>query len=279
MAPFAARAFAVASRRLPVSLCNHPTPPESLLDLQRVLVTGAAGRIGSAFWRGQHEAFTLRLSDIDLDGLSDAPCETMHLDVSDPAACLAACADIDVVLHLAANASPDADFHTAVLPLNIVGTHNIFAAAVAQGCRRVVFASSAQAVEGYAADLQVHEHMAPRPKNLYGVGKAFGEALASWVALEHGLTTLAVRIANVAEFRRGELHSTRDVAAFISERDLVHLLARCIHAELQGFHVVHGVSDNRYKRLAIDATRRLLDYRPVDDAFEILGISTLRNPS
>jgi len=53
-------------------------------------------------------------------------------------------------------------------------------------------------------------------------------------------------------------------------RDVVALLADCVEAELSGFHVVHGVSDNRYKRLAIDTTRKVVGYAPLDNAFEIL---------
>ncbi|MEC5159852.1 MULTISPECIES: NAD-dependent epimerase/dehydratase family protein [unclassified Janthinobacterium] len=238
----------------------------------RVLVTGAAGAIGSAFWHTTHAALTLRLADIRADTLWSAPHEAVALDVTDYASCLAACKDIDVVLHLAGDPSPDADFHSSLLPTNIVGTYNIFSAAQAQGCRRVVFASSAQAVEGYPLDVQVNEAMAPRPKNMYGASKAFGEGVAASFAHQFGMTTLAVRIANVADFQPGQSHSPRDVAAFISERDVVQLLARCVEAELHGYHVVHGVSDNRYKRLAIDATRALLQYAPADDAFDLLNI-------
>lgn len=84
------------------------------------------------------------------------------------------------------------------------------------------------------------------------------------------MTTVAVRIANVAEFHPGETHSHRDVAAFISVRDVVALLRDCVDAALSGFHVIHGVSDNRYKRLSIEKTRAVVDYTPSDDGFEIL---------
>jgi uronate dehydrogenase len=237
----------------------------------KVLVTGAAGRIGSAFVRAQHSNFDLRLGDLDIERLAHVGGDIVHLDVTDLDACMRACAGIQTVIHLAGDPSPDADFHTSLLPTNIIGTYNLFLAAKAQGCRRVVFASSAQAVEGYPLDVQVQEEMPPRPKNMYGVSKAFGEALASFFAHESSLVTVAVRIANVAEFHAGEQHSARDVAAFISERDVVQLLARCVDADLSGFTVVHGVSDNRYKRLAIDRTRDLLGYRPRDDAFAILA--------
>lgn len=244
------------------------------MSLRKLLVTGAAGRIGSAFVRAQRERYALRLADLDCTRLAGAAegHEVMHLDITDAAACLRACEGIDTVVHLAADASPEADFMNSLLPTNIVGSYNLFAAALAQGCRRVVYASSAQAVEGYALDLQIQEQMAPRPKNLYGVSKAFGEALASYFSQAAGasMSCVAVRIANVAEFHAGERHSPRDVAAFISERDLVQLLCCCVEAPLTGFQLVHGVSDNRYKRLAIERTRQILGYAPQDDGFAIL---------
>ena len=241
--------------------------------LLRVLVTGAAGILGTAFWNSRHGAFSLRLADLHTSSLAQAPCPVLQLDVSDFDACLAACADIDVVLHLAGVPHASADFETQLLQPNIVGTHNIFRAAQAQGVQRVVLASSAQAVEGYPLDVQVHAHMPARPANLYGASKAFGEGVASAFAHQHGMTAIAVRIANLATFTPGQQHSARDIAAFISERDVVQLLACCITAEVPpGYHVVHGVSDNRYKRLSIDATRRLVGYAPQDDGFTLLRL-------
>lgn len=242
------------------------------MTLAKILITGAAGRIGSAFVRTHHADYSLRLADINVSRLTLWPCEALQLDVTDLAACMRACEGIDTVIHLAADVSPDSDdFMTALLPTNIVGTYNIFHAAKAQGCRRVVFASSAQTIEGYPQDVQVHETMPVRPKNLYGVSKVFGEALGSYFADTSALTTVAVRIANVARFQPGEQHSARDVAAYISVRDVVQLLDRAVQAEVAGFLIVNGVSDNRYKRLSIERSRTLLGYRPLDDAFAILA--------
>jgi len=53
----------------------------------------------------------------------------------------------------------------------------------------------------------------------------------------------------------------------------VQLLACCVSAQVPpGYHVVHGVSDNRYKRLSIEATRQLVGYAPQDDGFSLLGL-------
>lgn len=239
------------------------------MNSRKILLTGAAGHIGTAFWTAQIDELDLRLADIDVTKFPETV-QSLSLDIRDLSSCLRACEGMDTVIHLAADASPDADFVTSLVPLNMVGTYNMLLAAKTQGCKRFIFASSAQAIEGYPQDLQVHEGMAPRPGNFYGVSKAFGEALASLYANDGQMTTVAVRIANVAEFRTGETHSHRDVAAFISVRDVVALLRNCVDAHLTGFQVIHGVSDNRYKRLSIDQTRAIVDYAPLDDGFEIL---------
>ena len=56
---------------------------------------------------------------------------------------------IDVVVHLAADASPSADFYGSLLDRNIKSTYNAFHAAREAGCSRVVYASSVNAVLGY----------------------------------------------------------------------------------------------------------------------------------
>ncbi len=174
------------------------------MSARKILVTGAAGRIGTAFWTAQADRLDLRLADIDVRKFPK-PAQSFSLDVRDQSSCLEACEGIDTVIHLAADPSPDANFMTSLLPVNIVGTYNMLFAAKAQGCRRFIFASSAQAIEGYPKDVQVHEHMSPRPGNLYGVSKAFGEALASMYANDGQMTTIAVRIA-----KRSRVSAWRD---------------------------------------------------------------------
>ena len=98
----------------------------------------------------------------------------------------------------------------------------------------------------------------------------FGEALGSYVSDTSDLSIIAVRIANVAHCSRGEQHSPRDVAAYLSVRDVVQLLTLSVQSDVTGFTIVNGVSDNRYKRLSIERSRQLLGYRPKDDSFSIL---------
>ena len=196
----------------------------------------------------------------------------MVLDGADPDACRAAGTGIDTVLRLAADASPAADFYASLLDNNIKGTYNIFRAAKDQGCRRVVFASSVQMALSYPPDVQVPAGSPTRPRNMYGVSKCFGEAVASYFADAESRSSIAVRIGCFAEPDGLRGLGFDELCAFVSPRDLCDLLVRCIETPDIRFAIVHGMSDNRVKRLDITATRELLDYQPQDDAFALAGI-------
>jgi uronate dehydrogenase len=246
----------------------------SIAERRTVLLTGAAGRIGTAFRHERGARYQFRLADKVIETLQDDAQghEIVALDVADLAACQAACRGVETVLHLAADPDPNADFYGSLLDANIKGTYNIFRAAHDQGCRRVIFASSAQATEAYPLDQQVMPTMPVRPKNMYGVSKCFGEAVASYFAHCEGLSSIAVRIGNYNDFAPGQSHTARNMSAYLSRADMVQLFTQCIDVPDIQFAIVHGISNNRFKRLDLTETRELLNYRPQDDAFRILGL-------
>ena len=86
---------------------------------------------------------------------------------------------------MAGDPSPSATWES-LLPTNIIGTYNIFVAAKAAGCRKVIYASSIHAVSGYPADVQVKTDEPVNPGDLYGVSKCFGEALGRYMAEQEG---------------------------------------------------------------------------------------------
>lgn len=246
-----------------------------------ILITGAAGRVGSALVKYLDvlggERYDLRLADLEaMDGRGVA------LDVTDLAACRKACKGIDTIVHLAAVASPDARFEE-ILPINISGTYNVFRAASDAGVRRVVFASSAQTIEGYPIDVQVSTETPARPKNLYGVSKAFGESLAAYFACQEGLEAVVVRIGAFEYPDQWKRMGSRDLSAWVSPEDLCALLVRCIEADLgeERFAIAHGISDNRFKRLDLTDTRERFGYVPKADAFSTwkIGLSDTSEPA
>ena len=233
-----------------------------------MLLTGAAGRIGSAFFAATADRYRFRLADRDIDALqAGSPHDVVALDIADPEACRAACSGIDTVVHLAADPSPEADFAGSLLRNNVLGTYNVFRAAVDAGCRRVVYASSLHVVAGYPIEAAVGPGAPVRPLNMYGVSKCFGEATARYFAEAEGLSCIAVRIGAYEAPWIREDPSPETLSGFISARDMNQLLVRCIEAPVIPFAVVHGMSDNRVKRVSLTETVALLGYEPQDDGF------------
>ena len=237
----------------------------------RVLVTGAAGNIGSYFCQHAKASYDLRLFCHDRDDTSkikDAG-ELFVGDVTKLEDCEKACEGMEVVLHLAADPSPFATWET-VGPLNIGGTYNIFAAAKKRGVRRVVYASSIHAISGYPRGQQVHTNQPVNPGDLYGVSKCFGEAMGRYMAEQEGVSCIAVRIGAFQPLSKAKDPDAVGLAdAFVSKRDLNQLLQKCVEADHLKWAVVQGLSDNAFNRMDITDARELLDYQPQDDLTEM----------
>jgi len=234
---------------------------------RRILITGAAGRIGSSLTPRLASGHDLRLGhlrDEDTSAIAEHG-ELVELDLLDLDQLRAACDGIDTVVHLAASPAATTPWDVA-RDVNIIGTYNLFAAAIDAGCRRVVFASSIHAVSGAPPGRQVRTDDPVSPGDVYGVSKCFGEAMASYAASQHGLSAICIRIGAFQPRERAEEADALPLMnAFVSERDLCQLIARAIAVEDVGFAIVHGLSANRFNRLDLSSTIDLLGYEPVDD--------------
>ncbi len=233
---------------------------------RRVVVTGAAGRIGSYFAEHMHERYDLVLFDRDARELEHVAGwgRVVVGELSDLAGLKAACEGADTVLHLAGNPSPDQTW-ASVVENNISGTYHTFVAAKSAGCRRVIFASSIHAVSGYPKDVQVKTSEPVNPGDLYGVSKCFGEALGRYMAVQEGLSVIAIRIGAFQPLSTAQKPDLAMMDAFVSHRDLQQLLEKCVDAEGVRFAILHGLSDNRFKRMDLSDARELVGYAPQDD--------------
>ncbi|HWN29460.1 MAG TPA: NAD(P)-dependent oxidoreductase, partial [Actinomycetospora sp.] len=164
---------------------------------ERVLVTGAAGRIGGYLRpRLARDGRTLRLLDVlPVDAGPDE--EGVTASVTDLDAVTAACAGADAVVHLGGYAGEEA--WDDVLTVNIHGTYVVFEAARRAGVPRVVFASSNHAAGFHPAVDPVPDDLSPRPDTYYGVGKAAGEALGSLYHDRYGLDVVCLRIGTCSD--------------------------------------------------------------------------------
>jgi uronate dehydrogenase len=246
-------------------------------DMKRILITGATGKIGDVLRKGLRGSYPLmRLLDIAPLGSVEQGEELCTADIRDIAALEKAMAGIDCVTHLA-GVPEEAEWET-VLALNIEGCFNVFEAARRQGVKRVIFASSNHAVGFHRRERFIDNTVVPRPDTRYGVSKVFGEALGRLYADKYGLSVACLRIGT---FRTPDRPAeARQLLTWISHRDMVQLVRRCIDHPNYHFVTVYGVSNNLRSRW--DNTNvKFLGYRPEDDsevfAAEILALGAKEN--
>jgi uronate dehydrogenase len=232
-------------------------------DRAGLLLTGAAGRIGRAIRPVLDQRWDVIATDLAGTGMA-------ALDVTDLAACRRYCRGVDAVVHLAGDPNPGAGWET-LLPANVIGTHNIAQAAMDARVRRLVLASSAQAVAGYPPGRQIRAEDRVRPPNLYGATKAWAEAIGSWVAATSATTVVVLRIgAYLPAQPAGEAATPRNRAAWLSPGDAARLVVAAVTADVDYF-VANGISANRYQHLDLATTRAAIGYQPVDDAWTWSG--------
>ena len=226
----------------------------------RILITGAAGAIGSTLHRGLAGRYALlRLADVKPVAAPGPGEEAVECDITDLQAVSAAMQGIDCVVHLAG--VPREGPWDAILPNNVVGTYNVFEAARAQGVRRMIYASSNHVVGYYRAEQAVGITEPPRPDSRYGVSKVFGEALGRLYADKHGMSVACLRIGSF----RDRPEDWRQLATWVSPRDMTELVRCAIEAPAFHYLVLYGVSANdRTRWSSPDAAR--IGYVPRDNA-------------
>ena len=240
------------------------------MTVKKILLTGASGRIGRTYFKAMCGTYDFILTDLKMpDYEISSPHQFFHADLSTPgsAEALLTTSKPDVIVHLAGIPDADATFEQ-LLPANILSITWLLDAVAATSCHRFVFASSAQTIEGYPVDVQIHPGLAVAPANLYGVTKCYGEALCSYYATQHGLSCVALRIGAFENKDADALKNARDYSAWLSPQDAVSLITRAIEAEDITFFIGYGISNNRFKRFDLSRTREVLGYQPADNAFQ-----------
>jgi len=232
-----------------------------------VLITGAGGRIGKHLLPEFQAAYALRT--FDLKAVPGDP-NAIVANLQDVEALKRAMAGIDVVLHLAAT-SDEAPFLEQLVPNNVVGLYNVLEAAVACGVRRVIFASTVQAIAWHGTPDPVSANAAPRPCTLYGATKAFGEAAGCYYHGRHKLEFLAVRIGwflDYPEIGKQKLDNFGP-KIWLSPKDACRLFKLAIEKPGLRFAVVNATSRTPKEILSLAEAKAVLGYEP-EDSFEAL---------
>ena len=242
--------------------------------MAKIMITGANGNIGVVLTEHLINTHDLTLVDIDFSHLPDSLLEgatCLKLDLVKRENWNNLLTDIDYVIHLAGDPSPEADFYDSLLDLNYKVPHNLFEAAIKSDVKRIIFASSVHAIMGYPKNVQVKTSDYPKPADPYGVSKVYMEALASYHAYSSNQEAIGIRIGGFDSKIVPGVTDLDGLSMYLSKRDMCHLIDCCLTTELkEPFLLVNGVSNNRFPRMDISQAHFDIGYSPQDDAFKLL---------
>jgi nucleoside-diphosphate-sugar epimerase len=256
---------------------------------RRVLLTGATGVVASQLRPALAQAYDLALVDVRSTSGTGEPVEGVKL------VDLLGCTDaelhalldgVDTVVHCG-YLQPAGEPSYAEERLNLDMTARVYEAARTAGVRRVVVASTNQASKGYEQPWaeqridRVGPEDYPRPDSFYGWAKAAYESLGflyACGALGRRLEVVAVRIVAPREIRAADFADRplerylRDIAGYVSPRDLAQLFTRSVDAASVEdrfgvpFQIFYGVSANARTFWSITNARKVVGYAPQDDS-------------
>ena len=252
-----------------------------MADREKVVITGFGGRIARVLRDSLGEKY-------EFSGIDRVPVQgrdSLTADLTNFDAILPAFQGKDVVVHLAAEPRHTTDVGWDILmPDNVVATANVFEAARRGGVRRIIFFSSMHVDGMYESDYPYsaiaegnYEELEPdsipliahdmpnRPDGPYAVSKIFGEALARYYAEEFGMTCICIRLGTVSPADRPG-SDARSFVSWLSHRDLVTMVDRCIEVKKVTFDIFFGASGNTWKIYDTPRAWRVLGVEPQDNS-------------
>jgi NAD+ dependent glucose-6-phosphate dehydrogenase len=258
----------------------------------RVLLTGATGYIAGQLLPALQERYDLSMIDVrntDGPGRRIEGVEVLDLLHADETEIAPRFSGVDVVVHCG-HLEPegeDVESRYEGERRNLDMMQRVYRLSLAQGVRRVVAASTNQAAKWYEnpyyAGLKdrVDPEDYPRPDSFYGWAKAAWEPLGFLYAcgsLGRKLEVAQIRIVVPREIDAALFEDeppkryVRELAGYISERDLQQLFCRSIETpdieDEHGvpFHIFYGVSNNARRFWSITNARKVIGYEPEDDS-------------
>lgn len=176
--------------------------------MKKILVTGGAGFIGSAFVRRQRRArpdqhvtvldkLTYSGNLDNLEGLEGPGFTFIKGDINDPEVMTEALRGCDAVVHFAAESHVDRSLSGAAdfITTNVAGVNTLLSCARAMGTPRVLLVSTDE-VYGSIAEGSFTEEAPVRPRNPYAASKAAGELLGLAYHESYGVPVLITRGTN-----------------------------------------------------------------------------------
>ena len=188
--------------------------------MKRILVTGAAGQLGSELVPALRERYgadnvVAAWHRTPLTGEVAESGPSTHVDVTEQSSVERAIADhgIDSLYHLGSLLSVASEANRSLSHrVNIVGLLNVLEAACSCGLDRVIIPSSIAAFGVDTPHDNTPNETLQRPTSLYGISKVFGELMGNYFFERVGLDVRGVRLPGVVSWKVEPGGGTTDYA-------------------------------------------------------------------
>jgi NAD+ dependent glucose-6-phosphate dehydrogenase len=229
---------------------------------KRVLITGAAGRIGTDLTGFLEDRYDLRIHFNRTVPEQTSVDDFVVADIAEYDQIAPAMQGIDTVVHLAGEPAVTTPWER-VNRANIVGLYNVYESARVAGVRRIIFASTnhVMGMNDRDENWPVYSRQPVRPDSLYGVSKAFGETLGRHYYDRYGMSFINLRIGAYGPRPKDEIARYM----WLSPRDFAQLVWRSIESDV-GYATYYAISGNTSRTWDISDAVVQLGYIPEDNA-------------
>jgi nucleoside-diphosphate-sugar epimerase len=244
----------------------------------RVLVTGAAGRLGSTVVRHLRRAgFDITATDITANDTvtpSNVDERFVVADLLDHRIVTELLDGIEVLLHVGNHPGIGRRPPQQVFNENVSMNENVFQGAAEQGVSKIVFCSTLQLIGSHpdqrtvvddsaAPGYPLDEDTVPDPSNVYALSKTVSEVMLRYYARRCGIDCIALRFPLLhhgeGRFRvvPGEQRPSDVLEGFtgLTYDDAADLMVRVIGTELPGYRVYVPATAHRHR---FDSTADLI---------------------
>ena len=238
-------------------------------ERKKLFITGAAGAVGSALRRYLRGRYDMRLLFHSKTPEVEPGDEVMVGDLAHFGSMLEAGQGVDAIVHLGLATGRSgvsrSRWDEMIMETNIQGTYNIFESARINKVPTVVFASTNHVTGFYEKEgVYTTPDMPIRPDSMYGVSKAFGEAIGRHYHDAYGMSVYCIRIANFPQTDEVNRDYEPGMSRWLSSRDMAELTACCVEAPHPQFGIIYGVSKGGEKKWDLSNARGLVGWEPQD---------------
>lgn len=243
----------------------------------KILITGAAGRLGRQLTRHLEPDHELLLGDVT--PLADP--RFVPLDVRDAEAVRAAVHSCEAIIHLAildwppCSAEESLPYGVPALQVHVIGTQNLLHAAWEAKIRQFVHVSSVSVVDGLPPEVVVNSDTRHYSNWIYGLTKGFGEDLCRMFHYSLGLPVAVLRLGSIylpeAEgYWVGNVFTPYTAPAAplgpgtsrVHVDDVLGALRLAVEHPAPGYALVHVVGADSGHRWDLQAARKIYGWQP-----------------